>query len=115
MGYIPHHSIEKTNLILDLISKKQKAHGANITNMNTPNYQRQDVSFGKYLGVADSPLETKLSKTLGPSPLNEEGGGQISISNELISMQKNSILYSMATRRMSALIQKMKQIAQVGR
>ncbi len=115
MGYSPHHSIEKTNLILDLISKKQQAHGVNITNVNTPNYQKRGVDFAKHLGLSNSPLETKLSVKFGASPVMKDQGGPVHIPEELIAMQQNSILYSLATRRMSALIQEMKQIAQVGK
>ncbi len=115
MSFTGHHSIEKTNLILDLISKKQKAHAANITNMNTPHYKKQEVDFAKYIGIADSPLETQLSKLLGASPHMQKSGGDVNISQELFAMQKNSLLYSMATRRMSAIIKEMKQIVQVGR
>lgn len=115
MPFMPENSIDRTNLILDLIAKKQQALGANLTNVNTPNYERQDVDFGQYLSAAGSPLETKLAQTLGPSPFVNNKGGRVNVSNELIQMQKNMLFYSIATRKMSSEIQNLKAVLQVGK
>ena len=53
----------------------------------------------------NSPLETKLSSELGPSGVIEDRRrSEIDIAEELTEMQKNSLLYTMATRRMSNII-----------
>lgn len=109
------HSLDKANLVLDLISKKQQAISANITNANTPGYVRQDVNFEQYIGSLDSTLETQLSKKLGPSPLIQQKGGEVSTSAELVELQKNMLFYSVATRRVSAIIQELKTVAQTGK
>ncbi|OGH97431.1 MAG: hypothetical protein A2287_05525 [Candidatus Melainabacteria bacterium RIFOXYA12_FULL_32_12] len=110
-----NNSLDKTNLILDLIAKKQETIGANLANVNTPGYVRQDINFQQYIGALDSPLETKLSKKLGPSPLMKQSGGEVSTPAELIELQKNALLYSVATRRVSAIIQELKTVTQVGK
>ena len=98
-----------------MITKKQKAISANITNMNTPGYVRQDIDFGQFLGPAESPLETKLSQKLGPAPLANEKEGEVNPATELIDMSKNAMYYTLATKRVTTTIQELKQIAQIGR
>lgn len=115
MAYTPSNPIDSANIMLDLISRKQECIGSNITNVNTPNYQRQDINFSQYLGTLQSPLETKLSKKLGPCPVATDKGEKVTIAQELVAMQKNALFYSVASRRVSALIQQYKTIVQVGK
>ena len=84
--------------------------------MDTPGYVRRDIDFGTYLGTMNSPLETKLSEKLGPSAVIEDRDyKEINTAEELIALQENSILYSMATRRMSNIITEMKTVINVGK
>jgi len=115
MGFNSNDSIDKSNLILDIIAKRQEAIGANLTNVNTPGYVRQDINFEQYIGSLNSPLETSLSKKIGPSPTLKTEGGEVNPAQELILMQKNAIFYTLATRRVTAVIQQLKAIAQLGR
>lgn len=116
MTFTPIDNITQTNLIMDLISQKQKALGSNLANVDTPGYVRKDVDFGQYLGSMNSPLEMKLSAKLGPSGVIEERSyEEINPANELMEIQKNSLLYSMATRRMSNIITQMRTVINVGK
>ena len=64
----------------------------------------------------NSPLETKLSQKLGPSGVIEDREKQeIDIAEELAEMQKNSLMYTVATRRMSNIITQMKTVINVGK
>ena len=95
---------------------RNQAIAHNIANVDTPGYIRQDVNFSQYLSTMNSPLETKLSTKLGPSGILEEREKQeIDIAEELAEMQKNSLLYTMATRRMSNIINQMKTVINVGK
>jgi flagellar basal-body rod protein FlgB len=106
----------KVELMLDLVSQRQRALGSNVANVDTPGYVRRDIDFSQYLGSMNSPLETKLSTKLGPSGILEEREKQeIDIAEELAEMQKNSLLYTMATRRMSNIITQMKTVVNVGK
>ena len=109
-------SFGKINLMMDLISQRQRALGSNIANVDTPGYVRQDIDFAQYLGSMNSPLETKLSAKLGPSAIamgqTEE---PVNAGEEIMKLQENSILYSMATRRMSNIITEMKTVINVGK
>jgi len=106
----------KVSLMMDLISQKQRAIGANLANMDTPGYVRRDVNFADYLGTLNSPLETKLSEKLGPSGvIDERRGEEIEADRELMELQQNSLLYTMATRRMSNIITEMKTVINVGK
>ena len=109
-------SMGKVSLMMDLISQRQRALGSNLANMDTPGYVRRDVSFGDYLSSMNSPLETKLSEKLGPSGvIDERRGEEIDPANELMELQQNSLLYTMATRRMSNIITAMKTVINVGK
>ena len=115
MNYNPSDSIDKTNLVLDLLARKQEALGSNLANMHTPGYVRQDVSFEQVLSNLDKPLETDLSRKIGPSPIIKQTGGEINVSTELLAMQKNALFYSVATRMMTSKFQEYKTITQAGR
>ena len=116
MSYTSLDALGKTNLMLDLISQRQRALGSNIANVDTPGYVRRDIDFSQYLGTMNSPLETQLSTKLGPSGILEERErNEIDIAEELTEMQKNSLLYTMATRRMSNIITQMKTVVNVGK
>lgn len=116
MSFTSLDSIGKTSLMMDLISQRQRALGTNVANVDTPGYVRRDIDFSQYLGTMNSPLETKLSTKLGPSGILEEREkSEIDIAEELAEMQKNSLLYTMATRRMSNIITQMKTVVNVGK
>ena len=116
MTFTALDSMGKTNLMLDLISQKQRALGSNVANVDTPGYVRRNIDFSQYLGSMNSPIETKLSTALGPSGVIEDRREQeIDIAEELAEMQKNSLLYTMATRRMSNIITEMKTVINVGK
>jgi flagellar basal-body rod protein FlgB len=113
--YTPKDPIVKTNLMLDLISQRQRALSTNLANVDTPDYVRKDISFDQYLGTMNNPLETELSVKLGPSGLIDEQGVGVDSTYELAEMQKMSILYSVAARKMSNIITEMKTVANVGK
>lgn len=114
--YTSMNSINRVSLMMDLISQRQRAIGSNIANIDTPGYVRKDINFQTYLGSMNSPLETKLSDKLGPSGVLEEREyEEINPAQELIALQENSLLYSMATRRMSNIITEMKTVINVGK
>lgn len=109
-------NIGKVTLMMDLITQRQRALGSNLANVDTPGYVRRDINFGDYLSSMNSPLETKLSEKLGPSGVIEEKTyEEIDPANELMELQQNSILYTMATRRMSNIITEMKTVINVGK
>lgn len=113
---MPIDPMNNTGAILNLIAKRQKALGENLANMDTPGYIRKDVDFGQYMGNINSSLETRLSAKFGPPPfLDERGGQDVNAANELMEMQKNSLLYTMATRRMSSIITEMRTVINVGK
>jgi len=116
MSFTSLDSMGKTTLMMDLISQRQRALGSNIANVDTPGYVRRDIDFSQYLGSMNSPIETKLSTALGPSGVIEDRREEeIDIAQELSEMQKNSLMYTMATRRMSNIITQMKTAINVGK
>lgn len=107
--------IDNTLRALDLIAQRHKALSSNVANMDTPNYTRKDVSFSEYIGNSISPLETSLSKKMGPSPISiMSSDEEINPATELSEMKKNSILYTVATRRLNSIITEMKTVINMG-
>lgn len=106
-----------TTDILNLIAKRQKYLGENLANVDTPGYLRKDVDFGQYLNSSvTGTLENKLSQKMGASPaFDKQSGDPVNAANELMEIQKNAILYTMATRRMSSIITEMKTAINVGK
>ena len=114
--YTSLDSMGKVSLMMDLISQRQRALGSNIANVHTPGYIRQDIEFGQYLSTMNSPLETRLSEKLGPSAIATDRSEEpVNAANELLKIQENSILYSMAKRRMSNIVTEMKTVINVGK
>lgn len=108
--------LQGTGHMLDLIAKKQKALGENLANIDTPGYTRKDVDFSKFLGSPISNLENRLAEKFGSGPVYEhETGEVVNPANELMDLQKNSLLYTMATRRMSSIITEMRTVINVGK
>lgn len=109
-------SMNSTSTMLDLISQKQKVIGENLANLDTPGYTRKDIDFAQYLSSTSNSLETKLTSKLGSSPIFEQSSNEaVNPANELLELQKNSLLYTMATRRMSNVINEMKTVINVGK
>ncbi|MBE7703824.1 MAG: hypothetical protein E7Z89_07235 [Cyanobacteria bacterium SIG28] len=116
MSFTSLDSLGKTSIMLDLISQRQRALGSNVANVDTPGYVRKDINFSTYLGSMNSPIETKLSTALGPSGIIEDRQHQeIDIAEELSEIQKNALMYTIATRRMSNVITEMKTVINVGK
>ncbi|MBQ3311086.1 hypothetical protein IJG72_03320 [bacterium] len=110
-------SISKTSNILGLVAKRQKLLTENIANVDTPNYVRKDIDFKSVLSNMNGPMETTLSKQMGSTSLVNEQTDEIgvNITDELINMQENSLIYTMAIRRMSNVINIMKTVVNVGK
>lgn len=121
MGFSPIDSMNNTSKLLNLISQKQKTIGENLSNMDTPGYVRKDVDFSQCLGgLNGSSFETSLSAKYGSSAsgfgvVQEKSGEDINPANELMELQRNSLMYTMATRRMSNIITQMKTVINVGK
>lgn len=116
MTYTPTDAIGKANLVMDLAAQRQRALGSNIANIDTPGYRRKDIEFGQYLGSMNSPMETELTTRLGPSAVIESvGSTDIDAAFELAEMQKNSMIYTIATRRVSNVVTAMKTVINVGK
>ena len=84
--------------------------------MCTPNYVGREIDVAAYVGNANGPMETKLSREMGSTKIvTQDAGVGVNVADELIGMQENSLIYTMATRRMSNVISMMKTVVNVGR
>lgn len=109
-------SLTRTGDILSLIGARQKVLGANIANMDTPGYQKKDISFADVLSSGSNSLETQLAKKFDGSFVQTNMSDEpVNPSEELVKMQQNSLLYTVASRRMSNVITQMKTVINVGK
>ena len=116
VAFNPVDSFGRTSQVLNLVAKRQKLLTQNIANVDTPGYVRQDLDFATCLGNASGPLETRLSKEMGTTSVVQQGTAEgVNVADELIGMQENSLIYTMATRRMSNVISMMKTVLNVGK
>ena len=116
MNYNSINSLSKTSNLLGLISERQKLLGANIANMDTPGYQRQDINFSKVMSNEGGALETKLAQKFDNGAVfTEKSNEMINPSEEVVQMQNNSLFYTVAVRRMSNIITQMKTVVNVGK
>ncbi|MFX8715878.1 hypothetical protein ABTM38_19610, partial [Acinetobacter baumannii] len=81
-----------------------------------PGYTAREVSFADLLKT-DNPFETDLSRKMGSkmSEIASSTGQPVDLQKEMIEMQKNSLYYSMVTRRASSIFTSLKAAAQIGR
>lgn len=101
---------------LNAVSERQKVSSANLANAQTPGYTAKHVSFADLLRT-DNPFETQLSQEMGSQAMVSEAdsGQPVDIQRELIEMQKNTLFYSMVTRRASSIFNALRTAGQVGR
>ena len=96
--FMSYNVMNDASAMLGMIAKRQKALGDNLANVDTPGYTRKDVDFSQELNSAGGSLQTKMSAKFGGTPIYEQNTGeQVNSANEIIELQKNSILYSMAS------------------
>ncbi len=117
MNFSSVNFMNNASNMLNLIAKRHKVLGENLANVDTPGYVRKDIDFNNHLGDSvTGSLESKMSSKFGDSPVMEERNSEpVNTPNELIQIQKNSLLYSMATREMSSIITQMKTVINVGK
>ena len=100
--------------VMDMLSHKQQLIASNIANMDTPGYVRKTMSFSDYLGTSASPLEAKINDKFGPVPYSTETGEAVNAAEEIADMQRNYVLYSIASKEMNSTITKLKTVINVG-
>ena len=106
-------SFQKTNYLLDLVSQRQQVLSKNLANVDTPGYVRSDINFSQLISSSD---ETALASKMGSSAFQyQQDGSRVNIVSELMEMQKNSMMFSVAARRMSSVISELKTAANTGR
>lgn len=104
--------------VLSAASIKQKETTNNIANAHTPDYTAKSTSFSEILSSTNQTFEIPLSKKMGKAKggLGPSDTGQpVSLRTEMVDLQKNSLIFSLATRRMAAIFNGLKAASQIGR
>ena len=110
-------SLQKTGQILSMLGNKQKIIGQNIANADTPGYTKKEMNFSDYLGSGVSVLEGKMNNKFGSVSMAglENTGETVNLADEMVDLQKNSLMYNIAVRRMSSAITEMKTAINLGK
>jgi flagellar basal-body rod protein FlgB len=104
--------------LMGAINTRQNIAASNLANAQTPGYTAKAASFSDLLANSSAPFDTKLSKQFGNGLVDtatQDTGEPVKMERELLTLQENSMLYSVATRRLSTIISAMKTATQVGR
>lgn len=117
IGFTQFGSLQKTGQILTMLGNKQKLIGQNLANADTPGYTRKELNFSDYLGSGANLLEEKMNAKFGKSSIAglQETGQTVNMTDEIVDMQKNSLMYNVAVRRMASAITEMKSAINMGR
>ena len=118
MSFSFYEHFDNIGHVLSATSTRQNVITNNIANAHTPHFTAKSVSFSDVLAGVNNPFETKLSKTMGSSKGGlgpHDTGAPVDLRQELLELQKNSIYFSMATRRMSAIFNGLRTASQIGR
>ena len=117
LGLSQYGSLNNTSHILTMLGNRQKLIGQNIANVDTPGYTKKELNFSDYLGSGANILEEKMNAKFGKSSIAglQETGETVNLSNEMVDLQKNSLMYNVAVRRMSSAITEMKTAINMGK
>lgn len=117
LGLSQFGSLNNTSQILTMLGNRQKLIGQNIANVDTPGYTKKELNFSDYLGSGANILEEKMNAKFGKSSIAglQETGETVNLANEMVDLQKNSLMYNVAVRRMSSAITEMKTAINMGK
>jgi flagellar basal-body rod protein FlgB len=120
MGLNMDASLGSLSSTLGGLTHMQQVVANNIANANTPGYKAQRADFATTFGLAQNPMETSLSAKMGNNSMNKllnEGNaeGKVNLQEELVTMQKNLVYFSIATRRLATVITNLKASGNIGR
>lgn len=107
--------------VLEAISLKQKVAAQNVANASTPGYTAKSVDFSQVLSAraADTPFETSLSAKFGQPGgtdlMIQSTGEPVNLQHEMVELQRNSLMFGLATRRLSTILSALRTASQIGR
>jgi flagellar basal-body rod protein FlgB len=112
--------LNKISGLLGVIASRQQMTSNNIANLHTPNFSPRHASFDELLGQTSNQFETRLAQKMGGGSLSallgeDETPQGVVLQDEMMDMQKNLLYYSIATRRLSSLLNALRTAGQVGR
>lgn len=118
MSFEPFAKFQPIAEMLSGLSTSQQIVSSNIANAQTPGYTARSVNFSDLVSQQNRPFETRLSKAMGTTcqPLaSQDSGEPVNLQREMITMQKNMLFYSMATRRAATVFNTLRTASQIGR
>jgi flagellar basal-body rod protein FlgB len=130
-GWLDTQVIKVLEKSLDASSLRQKVISNNVANVDTPNFKRSDVDFGKVLGQAlgvsgdelplklTSPLhlqKTELSTGSGvvqdTSTTLRTDGNNVDIEREMTNVAENGIYYNSVTQAITSQLAHLRMVIQ---
>lgn len=96
--------------LMDASATRQRVIGANIANVNTPGYRRQDVDFEAQLaqlleaGKHDKVKDIQPEITTPAGGPSREDGNNVDIDKEMGALSKNSVLFETYTQILTSKV-----------
>ncbi|WP_242620501.1 flagellar basal body rod protein FlgB [Senegalia massiliensis] len=123
------------NTALDGYSKRNEAINNNISNVNTPGYKKNKVSFeenlkeqlnmgnslklnttnSRHIGFKNKQINTDIKITKDNSYSTRNDGNNVNIDVEMANLTKNTMLYNAIARQVSNESKKIRNIIREGR
>ncbi|MCA9031614.1 MAG: flagellar basal body rod protein FlgB [Planctomycetaceae bacterium] len=104
-----HPQLNSLSHAADFASLRHRVLSRNIANVNTPNYQREDVEFAETFaeanksGHAHSHAELRIVKDNAPS--DRADGNNVDIDAETSALQQNAMTYQTVVQLMAGHLQ----------
>ncbi|QDT32812.1 Flagellar basal body rod protein FlgB [Thalassoglobus polymorphus] len=112
MLQFPEH-IERVSVLAEVSELRHRVISHNIANVNTPGYQRLDVSFDEHLFKARR--QGQASEGAAPSIVQEPGeitkmdGNNVDIDSEIGHLNQNSMVFQMYSQILSTHLNTMRR------
>lgn len=133
MSFFRDGTSEKLILGLNAAALRQQVTAHNLANLNTPGFQRSDVTFEEELLRAESRMQTHLARThdrhfpMPPDPeiaprirkdtttIRRIDGNNVDIEREMLNMVTNQIRYNTYVQRLNGRFNNWRYVINEGR
>ncbi len=112
MLQFPEH-IERVSVLAEVSELRHRVISHNLANVNTPGYQRLDVSFDEHLFKAKrqgrESEQTEPSIVQEPGDITKMDGNSVDLDSEIGQLNQNSMMFQMYSQILSSHLSTMRR------
>ncbi|HMO13581.1 MAG TPA: flagellar basal body rod protein FlgB [Pirellulaceae bacterium] len=100
---------------IEFASQNHRVISQNLANVNTPNYQTQEIPFAQFLQHVEQPGNLSKDKELKLEALEVQGlktrhdGNNVDLDREMANIKRNDLMYQTLTQLIGSKLATMKQ------